>query len=124
MVETMTDNSASLSLALDARLAIKALKAYRKAGVSDARLTSAIKDAVASLNALNSEASPYEGYAQLQTLREVQSELSDDNLVQKLGASIDSSSGATRDQDVDYAITFFVSLENRALKKYNQSFGY
>jgi hypothetical protein len=133
MISTMSDNANSLSLALDARLAIKALNVYRRAGVSEGILTKAISDAITSLNALKSGtflfdniASPsaYESYTQIQTLREVQSEISDEHLAEKLAASIEDADPTTRDQKVDFAINFFAALENRALKKYNQSFGF
>jgi hypothetical protein len=131
MLSTLSDNTTSLSLALDARLAIKALNVYRKDGVSEDRLQKAIGDAIKSLNALSSgsslfdnitSSSPYESYSQIQTLREVQSEFADDHLADKLAASLGHTDVATREKSVDFAINFFVALENRALRKYNQSF--
>ena len=131
MLSTLSDNTSSLSLALDARIAIKALNVYRKDGVSEDRLQKAIGDAIASLNALSSgkalfdnitSSSPYESYSQIQTLREVQSEFADEHLAEKLASSIRSLDADTREKGVEIAINFFVALENRALRKYNQSF--
>jgi len=131
MLGTLSDNTTSLSLALDARIAIKALNVYRKDGVSEGRLQKAISDAIASLNALSSGSSlfdnitnstPYESYSQIQTLREVQSEFADEHLAEKLAASIGHVDATTREEGVNFAINFFVALENRALRKYNQSF--
>jgi hypothetical protein len=132
MLGTMSDNASSLSLALDARLAIKALNSYRKDGVSKGPLVKAIDDAISSLNALNSgaslfdnvaDSSPYESYEQIQTLQEVQLQIADDRLAEKLAALLADEDQSRRERNVDFAITFFVALENRALKKYNQSFG-
>lgn len=133
MLTATSDNTSALSLALDARIAIKALKVYRKSGTQGQGVQKAVNDAIESLRALSSGASlfdkispssPYETYSQIQTLREVETEFADEHLVDKLAASIEDASPADREQSIDYAINFFVALENRALRKYNQSFSY
>jgi hypothetical protein len=133
MLSPSSNTADSLSLALDARLAIKALNVYRKDGISKEPLKKAIGDAVGSLRALKSgdslfdniaSSSPYESYSQIQTLLEVQSQFADENLVERLEASLGEEDPSNRATSIDYAINFFAALENRALKKYNQSFGF
>ena len=48
-----SDTTNSLSLAVDARKAVKALVAFRRSGLRDEQLRQVLSDAVASLNALN-----------------------------------------------------------------------
>ena len=133
MLSTASDNTPSLSLALDARLAIKALNSYRANGERGTELRESISSAIASLNALRSGeclfdniavSSPYESYAQIETLREVQNQFADDQLPEKLGAALESTDMDVRERNIAVAIRFFTALEIRALKKYNQSFGY
>jgi hypothetical protein len=132
MVNTANDNTSSLSLALDARKAVKALISYRRDGVRDECLRQVIADAVASLNALNtgvalfanlSHSSSYESYEQIRTVQEVQTALSDNRLVQKLQVLLDVPQPEGLQESLDLAIHFFTAIENRALQKYNQAFG-
>lgn len=134
MPGTLNDNTYSLSLAFDARKAVKALVAFKREGVKDDRLKEAVEDVIASLNALNSgtplfahlsSASPFQSYEQIQTLQEVQAALSDDRLTEKLQNLISTESeGDALRESVDFAIQFFTAVENRALQKYNQAFGF
>ena len=133
MLGTLNDNTNSLSLALDARKAVKALIAFRKDGVRDDRLKQALADAVASLDALNSgaslfanlsSASSYESYEQIRTVQEVQTALSDERLTEKLKRLIAEPMDERVQDNVQSAIHFFTAIENRALQKYNQSFGF
>jgi|NGEPerStandDraft_6_1074524.scaffolds.fasta_scaffold102779_2 hypothetical protein len=134
MLSTLNDNTYSLSLAFDARKAVKALMAFKRDGLKkDDRLKSAVEDVIASLNALNSgtplfahlsSASCFQSYEQIQTLQEVQTALSDDRLTEKLQNLIAEPPGELLNESVDSAIQFFTAVENRALQKYNQAFGF
>ncbi len=127
-----SDTTNSLSLAVDARKAVKALVAFRRSGLRDEQLRQVLSDAVASLNALNagtslfanlSPASSYESYEQIRTVQEVQAAISDDKLTEKLQLLLGESAGEQIQESVQSAIRFFTAIENRALQKYNQSFG-
>jgi len=131
MPATLDDNTYSLSLAFDARKAVKALIALRRSGQRDEHLKHAVEDVIASLNALNtgsplfahlSDASPFQSYEQIQTLQEVQTALSDDRLTEKL-RNVITESGEVPNESVEFAIRFFTAVENRALQRYNQAFG-
>jgi hypothetical protein len=133
MAGTLSDNTNSLSLALAARKAVKALVTFRNSGVRDDRLREALADAIASLNALNvgaslfanlSNASSYESYEQIQTVQEVQRAISDDKLTEKLQLLLVEAAGESVQESVQSAIQFFTAIENRSLQKYNQSFGF
>jgi hypothetical protein len=134
MNSTQSDNTNSLSLALDARKAVKALVAFRKSGVRDEQLQLVLSDALASLHALNSgsslyanlsSTSSYESYEQIQTVQEVQKAISDDRLTEKLEQLLRADRVEEQTQEsVQSAIHFFTAIENRALQKYNQSFGF
>ncbi len=130
MLATMSDNTNSLSLALDARAAVKALNALRKGGgEAGSQLQTAMADALISLRALNSGAplyaslspsSAFENYEQIQTLQEVRSAFPDEDVEAKLAS-------ATKEKDpqgIAFAIEFFSALEKRALQKFNRSYGF
>jgi hypothetical protein len=133
MLAAMGDNTNSLSLALDARTAVKALNAWRKGGEAHQELKVAMKDAVTSLRALNSgtalfenlsPSSSFESYEQIQTLQEVQSAFPNDDVADKLALAMNEGIDATQHQQyVAFAIAFFSALEKRALQKFNQSYG-
>jgi len=131
MPGTLDDNTYSLSLAFDAREAVKSLKALRRGGHRGEQLKQAIEDVIASLDALNtgsrlfghlSDASSFQSYEQIQTLQEVQAALSDDRLTEKL-RNVITDSGGVPNESIDVAIQFFTALQNRALQRYNQTFG-
>jgi hypothetical protein len=133
MTGTPSDNTNSLSLALDARKAVRALLAFKRDGVRDDQLRQALSDAVASLNALNtgtslfvhlSATSSYESYDQIRTVQEAQRALSDDRLTEKLQLLLTEHEGEDMQVSLNSAILFFTAIENRALQKYNQSFGF
>jgi len=130
---TQNDTTNSLCLALDARKAVKALVAFRRSGIRDEQLRQVLSDAVASLIALNSDtslfanlsrASSYESYEQIRTVQEVQRAISDDRLTEKLQLLLADPAGEQIQESVQSAIHFFTAIENRALQKYNQSFGF
>lgn len=133
MTGTPSDNTNSLSLALDARKAVRALLAFQRSGVRDNQLRQALSDVVASLNALNtgtslfanlSSTSSYESYDQIRTVQEAQRALSDDKLTEKLQLLLTEPEGKDVQVSLQSAILFFTAIENRALQKYNQSFGF
>ena len=134
MPSTTSDNTSSLSLALDARTTIKALNAWRQGGEVHGELKVAMKDAVTSLRALNSgtplfenlsPSSSFESYEQFQTLQEVQSAFPNDNVADKLASTMNEEMDPTQHQQyVAFAIAFFSALEKRALQKFNQSYGF
>jgi len=133
MTGTPSDNMNSLSLALDARKAVRALLAFKRDGVRDNQLRQVLSDAVVSLNALNtgaslfahlSSTSSYESYDQIRTVQEAQTALSDDKLTEKLQLLLAEPEGRDVQANLHSAILFFTAIENRALQKYNQSFGF
>ena len=134
MHSTMSDNSNSLSLALDARTAVKALNALQRGGEVHQELKTAMSDAVTSLRALNSgsplfahlsPSSSFESYEQIQTLQEVQSAFPNEDVANKLASvTNEANDAAQRQQYVEFAILFFSALEKRALQKFNQSYGF
>lgn len=128
---TQNDNTNSLSLAIDARKAVKALMASESSGVLDEQLRQVLEDAVASLNALNSgtplyanlsKASSFESYDQIRAVHEVQLAMSDDRLTERLQLLLADSAGEHLQENKEYAIQFFTAIENGALQNYNQSF--
>jgi hypothetical protein len=128
-----SDNSSSLSLAIEARMAIKALHELQRGGEAKESLRRAVEDVAVSLKALNngdplfanlSPTSPFESYEQFQTLREVQSAFSGDDVEAKLELATKSENPAQRQQGIVFAIAFFTALERRARQKFNQSSGF
>src|SRR5438874_1632389 len=87
MVSASTDRTNYLSLALDARMTIKALARLRQTGSESTELRQALDDTVESLRALSSggslfarlhAGSSYESYEQIRTLQEVQLTMKDE----------------------------------------------
>jgi hypothetical protein len=134
MLATMSDNSSSLSLALGARIAIKALYELQKGGKANSALTKAMGDVTASLKALSTPGAPlfahlsssssFESFDQIQTLQEVKSTFPpEENVEEKLGLAISAPDPVLRRQGVEFAIVFFSALERRARQKFNQPTG-
>ncbi len=134
MQATTSDNTNSLSLALDARTAVKALNALRKGGEANEELKRALEDALTSLKALDSgsplfanlsPSSAFENYEQIQTLQEVRSTFSENSveLEAKL-SSVTNGNPAQVMDGIEFAIPFFSALEKRALQKFNRSYGF
>jgi len=130
---TMSDNSNSLSLALDARMAVKALHALRPGEEANVALREAMGDVKISLNALNSGAalfanlspsSSFESYDQIQTLQEVKSDFVDQDVEAKLDLVDKKDDPVQQKQGIDFAIIFFTALERRARQKFNRSYGF
>jgi hypothetical protein len=125
MLGALNDNTYSLSLAFDARKAVKALIAFKRDGVTDDRLKKAVEDVIVSLRALNSgtplfanlsSGSSFQSYEQIRTLQEVQTALSDDRLITEHPPD-------GLEESIDSAIRFFTAVENKALQRYNHAFG-
>lgn len=133
MLGNSNDGGYALSLALDARKAVKALVAYKRDGFRDNRLKKAVQDVIVSLNALNSgtplfanlsSASAFQSYEQIRTLQEVQAALSEDRLTEKLKNLITEDPGDRLNESVESAIRFFTAVENTALQRYNHAFSF
>lgn len=135
MLATMNDNSSSLSLALDARMAVKALYALQRGGELNDASKKAMGDMVASvdtsLKALDSgtalfanlSQSSFENYDQIQTLQEVRSDF-DVDVSAKLDLVTKQDDPIQQRQGIEFAILFFTALERRARQKFNQSYGF
>jgi hypothetical protein len=133
MQSTMTDNSSSLSLALGARMAIKALYELQKSGKANSALTKAMDDVTTSLKALSTPGAPlfahlsssssFESFDQIQTLQEVQTTFPNVNVEEKLGFVIGAPDPELKRQGIEFAIVFFSALERRARQKFNQPTG-
>ena len=116
-----------LSLALDARRALNAIRAASKGSVRPEELQDSIRVATQSLEALSANAdlyaklSPdhYVQYEEIQTLREVISPLDPGPLVQSLKSLLASNVEAPTTEDLDSARKFFRALESRAMHHYN-----
>ena len=128
----MSDNSSSLSLALDARMAVKALHALRPGEEANVALREAMGDVKTSLNALISGAplfanlspsSSFENYDQIQTLQEVRSAF-DVDVSAKLDLVTKEDDPVQQRQGIEFAIVFFTALERRARQKFNGSYGF
>jgi hypothetical protein len=135
MLATMSDNSSSLSLALGARIAIKALYELQKGGKANSELTKAMDDVTTSLKALSTPGAPlfahlsssssFESFDQIQTLQEVKSTFPpEENVEEKLELAINAPNPELRQQGVEFAIVFFSALERRARQKFNQPTGF
>src|ERR1700751_5519914 len=128
MVEAMLNSGEKihyLSLALDARLAIKALRKKPSAGASAAQLRESVQSALDSLKAISrgnelyaglGDLKPYEHFEQMYTLQEVWASLKDSNLVEELQALSDSESPSPMAKSA--ALKFFSEVERRALHYY------
>jgi hypothetical protein len=133
MVNTTADSANYLSLALDARKAIKALLQFSEKGTESVELKEALNDTVESLRALAVEGSslfgrlhaqsPYQYYEQIKTLQEVQSAMKDERLADKLADLGSNRDPTQRREHIELAIAFFSALENRALQRYHRSGG-
>ena len=130
MVSLNTDRTNYLSLALDARKTIKALRQAVQTGTETEELKGAIHDTVESLRALSSgellfsNLNPqfsYQHYEQVKTLEEVQSAMKEQNVADRLSELNDALEPDQRVAIINLAILFFSALENRALQRYNTS---
>lgn len=116
-----------LSLALDARRALNAIRAASKGNVRPGELQDSIRAATQSLKALTTNAdlyanlspSHYVQYEEIQTLREVMSPMDPVPLVQSLDSLLSENVNAPTTKDLDSARKFFRALESRALHHYN-----
>jgi hypothetical protein len=130
---TITDNSSSLSLALGARIAIKALYELQRGGEANKALRKEVRDVTTSLRALSTPGTPlfahlsssssFESFDQIRTLQEVQSTFRNENVEEKLGLVLSASDPDRRKQGIEFAIIFFTALERRARQKFNQPNG-
>ncbi len=115
-----------LSLALDARRALNAIRAAGKGTARPEELQNSIRSATQSLEALQTNAdlyaklSPdhYVQYEEIQTLREV-SPMDPTPLVQSLKSLLSENVNAPSTEALDSARKFFRALESRALHHYN-----
>ena len=132
MVSASTDRTNYLSLALDARKTIKALGHWMQTGAESAEVKQALDDTAESLRALSSGGSlfarlraesAYESFEQIRTLQEVQLTMNDEHLADRLSTVGASPDLAERKRNIEWAISFFAVLENRALQRYNRSAG-
>ena len=116
-----------LSLALDARRALNAIRAASKGNVHPEELQDSIRSATQSLEALSTNAdlyaklSPehYVQYEEIQTLREVSSSMDSAPLVQSLKSLLAGNVEAPTTEALDSARKFFRALESRAMHHYN-----
>lgn len=116
-----------LSLALDARRALNAIRAAGKGNVRPEELQDSIRTATQSLEALETNAdlyaklSPglYAQYEEIQTLREVRSLMDPAPLVQSLNSLLADNVEAPTTENLDSARKFFRALESRAMHHYN-----
>jgi hypothetical protein len=116
-----------LSLALDARRALNAIRAADKGSERTDELRESIRAATESLDLLRTHADLYakfspEHYVQLeeiQTLREASSSLDPDSLIQSLKSLLASGEEKPSVEDLGLARQFFRALESRALHHYN-----
>jgi hypothetical protein len=116
-----------LSLALDARRALNAIRAAGKGNVRPEELQDSIRAATQSLEALSTNAdlyaklSPdhYVQYEEIQTLREVVSPMDSAPLVQSLKSLLADDVNAPTTEALDSARKFFRALESRAMHHYN-----
>lgn len=116
-----------LSLALDARRALNAIRAADKGKERTDELRDSIRAATESLEILATHAdlyaklSPdhYVQYEEIQTLREVSSSLDPESLIRSLRSLLTVGAGKPSTEDVSQARRFFRALESRALHHYN-----
>ena len=116
-----------LSLALDARRAVNAIRAARKGSENSDELRDSIRAATESLEALSKHTNLYANHApkhyvqyeEIQTLREVSSGLETATLIQSLKTLMQENADAPLPSDLDAARKFFRALESRALHHYS-----
>jgi len=128
MVEAMQHSGEKihyLSLALDARLAIKALRQKPSRGEAVSQLRESVRAALDSLKAISrsdelyaqlGELEPYEHFEQMYTLQQVWLSLKDSNLVEEL-QNLSSESPSLEARAA--ALKFFSEVERRALHYYS-----
>ena len=128
MAETMLHSGEKihyLSLALDARLAIKALRQGSASGLQT-EVRESVKAALDSLKAISrggelyaqlGELRPYQHFEQMCTLQEVFEPLRSSNLLDELQSVFDSESPSR--QAKASALKFFYEVERRALHYYS-----
>jgi hypothetical protein len=116
-----------LSLALDARRALNAIRATAKGDNRSEELRDSIRAATESLEVISkhgdlyAKVSPehYVQYEEIQTLREVSSSIDSAPLIQSLRSLLSVEAAAHAAEDLDSARKFFRALESRALHHYN-----
>jgi hypothetical protein len=122
------ERSRYLSLALDARRAINAIRAVEKNRGDISELRNSIAAATASLNVVSQRAdlyahlgpnewTPYRQYEELQTVVETSSSFDAHALIPSLLSLLNSNVPA--ENDLQVARRFFRALEGRALHHYN-----
>jgi hypothetical protein len=116
-----------LSLAMDARRALNAIRAADKGAEGADELRASIRAATESLEILLSGADLYANlspehyvqYEEIQTLREVSSSFEAGSLIQSLRSLLASGSERPSVEEIGSARKFFRALESRALHHYN-----
>jgi hypothetical protein len=116
-----------LSLALDARRALNAIRATAKGDDHNSELRESIRAATESLEIISkhgdlyAKVSPehYVQYEEIQTLREMSSSIDAAPLIQSLRSLLSVEAGGHAPEDLDTARKFFRALESRALHHYN-----
>lgn len=116
-----------LSLALDARRALNAIRAADRGNEDADELRASIRAATESLEILLSGADLYANlspehyvqYEEIQTLREVTSSFEVAPLVQSLRSLLSGGTGRPSVEEIGSARKFFRALESRALHHYN-----
>lgn len=115
-----------LSLALDARLAIKALRQTNPEIIRVTELRDSVKSALDSLKAITrggqlyaglGDLEPYEHFEQMYTLQQVWQSLPNLRLIEQLQTVFESDRPDAESKAV--ALTFFSEVERRALHYYN-----
>ena len=116
-----------LSLALDARRAVNAIRAAKKGNLHSDELRDSVRAATESLEAISNRTNLYANHApahyvqceEIQTLREVSSGIDTAPLLQSLKALMQGNKDAPQPSDLDLARKFFRALESRALHHYS-----
>jgi hypothetical protein len=116
-----------LSLALDARRALNAIRAVNGGREDLSELRDSIRAATESLEILSTHGNLYAKhspdhyiqYEQIQTLREASSSIDPGPLLQSLKSLLSTEARAPIAADIDSARKFFRALESRALHHYN-----
>jgi len=116
-----------LSLALDARRALNAIRGAAEGGVSPEELRDSIRAAAESLEALSTNAdlyakhSPgrYVQYEEIETLREISATMDPKPLIRSLRSLLSEGNSSPSPDDLTSARQFFRVLESHALHQYN-----
>src|ERR1039458_2235744 len=116
-----------LSLALDARRALNAIRATSKGGDHDEELRESIRTATESLEVISKHADLYAKvapghyvqYEEIHTLREISSSIDSAPLIRSLKSLLSVEATGHTAEDLDSARRFFRALESRALHHYN-----